>query len=225
MSRKRNHYQTLGLNSDVTQQEIKRAYRKLAKIQHPDTLASVGSDAHQQATEEMVRLNEAYETLMDTGKRAEYDRRIGVGHVGIKGKRPQFNSADEDQERERFLRVVFHPARLAIVRILGNYKRQLRELSADPFDDQLLEQFEHYVDKVEDTLRNSANDLTKNPNPQSLQAAVQMMRLAIAQAADGMEELRYYCSNFDHKHLTMAESLFRIASDLLRQALDLSKGG
>lgn len=225
MARKQNHYQILGLETDVSPQEIKKAYRRLAKIQHPDTLARPGSDAHDAATEEMRRLNEAYETLMDTSKRADYDRRIGVGRVGIKSKRPQFTSFDEDQAREKFLRNVFHPARSSIVRILGGYKKQLRDLSADPFDDELIEQFQTYLEKLEDTLRKASNSLTRNATPRSLEGAVQMMRYAIAQAADGLEELGYFCANFDYSHLSMAESLFRIASDLLRQALELSKGG
>jgi molecular chaperone DnaJ len=225
MVRKRNHYQILGIEADVTSQEIKRAYRRLAKIQHPDAQASRGSDAHEAATEEMMRLNEAYETLMDKSKRAEYDRRIGVGKTGTGGKRTQFTSFHEDAAREKFLRTVFHPARSAIVRALGGYKRQLRELSADPYDDLLVEQFQRYLEKLEDALRQGSNELTKNEAPRSLQAAVQTMRYAIAHAADGLEELGYFCSNYDYSHLSMAESLFRIATDQLRQSLDLSRGG
>jgi molecular chaperone DnaJ len=225
MVRKRNHYQILGLETDVTAQEIKRAYRRLAKTQHPDAQASRDSDAHEEATEEMMRLNEAYETLMDKSKRAEYDRRIGLGKLGTGGKRAVFTSFDEDAAREKFLRTVFHPARSAIVRVLGGYKRQLRELSADPYDDALLEKFQQYMEKLEDALRQGSNSLTRSEAPRSLQASVQMMRYAIAQAADGLEELGYFCNNYDYSHLSLAESLFRIATDLLRQALDLSRGG
>jgi hypothetical protein len=51
-----------------------------------------------------------------------------------------------------------------------------------------------------------------------------MMRNAIAQAADGLEELRYFCMNYDYNHLTMAETLFRISRDLTNQSLNLTKG-
>lgn len=224
MSRKRNHYQTLGLASDVTPAEIKRAYRKLAKTQHPDATAPVGTDEHSAATEEMVRINEAYETLMDAAKRAQYDRRIGVGSIaGVKSKRPHFSSLDEDAQREKFLRTIFIPARSAITRQLGRYKKQLRELSADPYDDVLLEAFQAYVDDLEDSLRNASDALAKTPTPRSMLGAVHMMRYAIAQAADALEELHYFCRNYDYNHLTMAESLFRISKDLLQQALDLTK--
>jgi molecular chaperone DnaJ len=223
MARKANHYQILGITADVTPAEIKRAYRKLAKTQHPDAQAQVGTDEHSAATEEMMRINEAYETLMDVGKRADYDRRIGLGRGGLKGKQTIYTALDEDAEREKFMRKFFTPCRAAIVRALGHYKKELRELSADPYDDELIERFQQYVDEIEDALRNASETFTRHPAPRSLQPAVQMMRYSIAQAADGMEELRYFCKNYDYNHLTMAENLFRISSDLSRQALGLTK--
>ena len=223
-ARRRNHYQILGVTSDVSADEIKRAYRKLAKTQHPDAQAKVGTEEHSAATEEMMRINEAYETLMDSGKRAEYDRVIGLQRVRLRGpKQAVFTSVDEDAEREKFLRSIFTPARSAIVRALGAYKKQLRELSADPYDDRLIEQFQEYVDRLEDALRKGSDSLTRHPAPRSLEGAVHMMRYSIAQAADGLEELRYFCRNYDYNHLTMAENLFRISSDLSRQALELTK--
>lgn len=224
MSRKRNHYQVLGITHNVTPDEIKRAYRKLAKVQHPDALARVGTEEHEAATEEMVAINEAYETLIDDTKRAAYDRRIGVGKVSVKSSRPHFTSIDEDAEREKFLRTIFNPLRSAIVRLLGNYNRQLKELSADPFDERLIDRFQQYVDKLEDSLRKASDGFTRNPAPRSLEGAVTMMRYCIAQAADGLEELRWFCVNYDYDHLAMAENLFRISSDLSRQALELTKG-
>ena len=58
------HYQTLGVNRDAEQKEIKTAYRKLASKHHPDK----GGDQ-----EEFKRVQAAYDTLSDPNKRAEYD--------------------------------------------------------------------------------------------------------------------------------------------------------
>lgn len=222
-ARKRTHYQILGVKADVSADEIKRAYRKLAKEQHPDaTHGHVESDEKKAATEEMMRINEAYATLIDSVKRAEYDSKIGVKPMIFV--QPVFTSMDEDREREKFLRKIFHPARSAIVKCLGSYKKELRALSADLYDDRLVEDFTNYVNKLEDALRNGADAFSRNETPRSLEAAVHMMKYSIAQAADGLEELRYFCNNYDHNHLTMAENLFRIANDLSKQALDLTKG-
>jgi DnaJ-class molecular chaperone len=58
------HYDTLGVNRDATQEEIKRAFRKLASQHHPDK----GGD-----TQKFQEIQKAYEILSDTQKKAEYD--------------------------------------------------------------------------------------------------------------------------------------------------------
>lgn len=61
------YYQTLGVAKTATQDEVQRAYRKLAKQHHPDTNKS--PDAEKKIKE----INEAYEVLKDPDKRQQYD--------------------------------------------------------------------------------------------------------------------------------------------------------
>lgn len=86
-----------------------------------------------------------------------------------------------------------------------------------------MENFAGYVDLLEQILRKASNSLSREPSPRSLDAAVRMMRYSIAQAADALEEMRFFCKNFDYSHLTMAESLIRISQDLSRQSLRLTR--
>ena len=224
MTEKKTHYQVLGIRVDVPSQEIKRAYRELVKIQHPDTKTN-GNGSHPEteaATEEMMRLNEAYATLMDRKKRTEYDCLIGLTKA-VRTTRI-FTSSEEEVDREKFLRTVFQPSRLAITKALGMYKKELHKLSADPFDDQLLSDFHDYADQIENALRKGSNGLSANVIPPSLAPAVTMMRYAIAQAADGLEEIRHFFNNYDYDHLGMAGSLFKIAGDLCKQSQELTRG-
>jgi molecular chaperone DnaJ len=221
--RKETHYQILGVESNVGSPEIKRAYRELVKSLHPDVgHAEQTHEDRTAATERMMLLNEAYETLMDRSKRSAYDTELGISRsnrVFVQVK----SMVSEDEARERFLRQVFHPSRHAILRVLNLYQRQMRQLSQDIYDEQLVARFERYVDTYEATLRKSSQDLSSEQSPETLKAAVQMLRYCIAQAADGLEEMRRFCSNFDYDHLIMAQNLIRIAQDLSRQALNLTK--
>ena len=72
----RDYYEVLGLNKNATDDEIKKAYKKLAKKYHPD----LNPDDKKAAEEKMKELNAAYEVLKDKDKRAQYDQ---FGHAAF----------------------------------------------------------------------------------------------------------------------------------------------
>lgn len=67
----RDYYEILGVERDATQDEIKRAYRKLVRKYHPDVNAGPDAAAAEQTFKDV---GEAYEVLQDPEKRAAYDR-------------------------------------------------------------------------------------------------------------------------------------------------------
>lgn len=70
MAGKRDYYEVLGVDKNATDEQLKKAYRSLAKKYHPDA----NQDNKKEAEAKFKEINEAYETLSDAGKRKMYDQ-------------------------------------------------------------------------------------------------------------------------------------------------------
>ena len=76
MATKWDYYEILGISRDASDEEVKKAFRKLAFQYHPDRNRNDGAE------EKFKEINEAYEVLSDANKRAAYDQ---FGHAGTEG--------------------------------------------------------------------------------------------------------------------------------------------
>ena len=128
MANKRDYYEVLGLQKGASDDEIKRAYRQLAKKYHPDINKEPGAE------EKFKEINEAYDTLSDPDKKARYDQYGfddptqgfgggaggfgGAGFGGFEdiinqffgGGRRQSNSPRQGQDIEKQMSITFEEA-------------------------------------------------------------------------------------------------------------------
>ena len=98
-----NYYQILGLQRDVSQEEIKKAYRRIAKQYHPDS-----NPGNREAEKKFKEASEAYEVLSNEEKRENYDHKLiaeqkkstGESFANFFGFCPSDSKTDEGKNRK-----------------------------------------------------------------------------------------------------------------------------
>ncbi|MBW4523036.1 MAG: DnaJ domain-containing protein [Scytolyngbya sp. HA4215-MV1] len=228
-----NHYQTLNISPEATQLEIKKAYRRLAKLFHPDSNQAIGN--HDQITQ----INAAYEVLGDPQSRQSYDRQLqyhaGLEAVGFAGwdekPTPQQRTAaaqrhyqrrqtgqDADEQLEIWLSRVYVPVNRLLARILNTLDEQIDDLAADPFDDELMEDFQDYLEDCRQFLGQAQAAFRSLPNPPTVAGVAAHLYYCLNQVSDGIEELSLFTLNYDDHYLHVGQEMFRIARRLRREA-------
>jgi curved DNA-binding protein len=99
-----NYYELLGIKRDATPQEMKQAYRRLARLYHPDR--NIGD---KEAEDKIKDINQAYEVLSDSNRRKDYDRSMGFSNlkdflgdfVGKNRNKPTQDPEDRNPEPRR----------------------------------------------------------------------------------------------------------------------------
>ena len=220
-----NYYQTLKINSHATQQEIKQAYRRLAKQYHPD------SQPDSQNCDRIIALNAAYEVLGNTKTRRLYDRQQQLGQTNdFFVRRQTRNAAAHEQYQQQkarsnpevdyllWLREIFHPIDSLVVKILHPLEREIEELSADPFDDDLMDDFGNYLDTCNELWQQAQQKLASQPNPPQLARVAADLYYCLNHIGDGIKELQWFTMNYNDQYLHTGQEIFRIAERLHGQA-------
>lgn len=216
-----NHYDTLDLNPGASQEEIKHAYRRLVKQFHPDSNSETADH------EQTIRINAAYEVLGDAQKRQDYDQQMCSRPIAGRRERQQRTQAaqnqyrasrqtrrDADKQLEQWLHQVYQPVNRLLCQILNSLEEQIDQLAADPFDDELLEEFQIYIKTCRNWLKQAQIAFRSMPNPPHVAGAATHLYYCLNQLGDALDELDYFPLNYDERYLHMGQELFRIAAGL-----------
>ena len=220
MANAKNHYQTLEVSPAATQAEIKQAYRRQAKRFHPDSNSATADH------EKIARINAAYEVLGDPQKRRSYDRQFGTERKGQKRypkqdkpyQRNRQTGQDIDEHLQQWLKQVYLPVNRLIAEIINSLEAEIYELSADPFDDELLSGFQDYLEDCRNFLSEAQSAFRSMPNPANVATVAAHLYYCLNQVGDGIEELNWFPLNYDEHYLHTGQELFRIAAGLRREA-------
>jgi molecular chaperone DnaJ len=214
------HYQTLQITSQATADEIKQSYRRLAKEFHPDL--NRASDNH----DRIVKINAAYEVLSDPLRRREYDWQLQPEREiprqqqdrSPTHRRPRTVGKEIDEDLILWLNQVYTPVNRMTTWIIKPLKSQINELSADPFDDDLMANFTAYLTDCERHLDKLDRLFHSIPNPAPVAAIAADLYYCIDRLTDGIKELNFYTMNYDDRYLHTGQEMFKIASEFQKEA-------
>jgi molecular chaperone DnaJ len=220
-----NHYQTLNLSQDATQEQVKQAYRELVKQFHPDSQSETANH------DMIVNINAAYEILGDPQRRRVYDQQLMIRIGSFSSQRQQRTAyAQEDYKRRRqaekdgelylhqWYQKIYLPLHRLINKILNPLKAQIEYLADDPFDDRLMSVFAGYLQQCRHYLNQAKRLFSSQPNPPKLAKTATNIYHCLNQISDGIEELELFTLNYDDRHLHTGTELFRIAYRLFLDA-------
>ena len=236
MAQKLDFYKVLGVTETATLSDIKLAYRKLAKQVHPDS-QTADSD-HNRITE----VNAAYEVLKDPKRRKAYDAsRRNFNPEFIDNleenwtRTAQRTKATQDEYRQRtrgkdteiqlqeWLKRVYRPVNYQLSKLLKSLNGEIRKLSADPYDEELMEDFQAYLETCRTAVNKAQKALRCYPNPSNVASVAATLYYCINHLDDGVDELERFTSCYDDNYLSTGRELFRISGKLRKEAQDAMK--
>lgn len=234
------HYHTLEVPETASQAEIKQAYRRLAKKFHPDSKHVAAG--HEQITQ----LNAAYEVLGDPHNRSRYDQeRQHLATVGAAGfdevnyrdrqqrtvdsqnhyRQRRKTQKNADAHIEQWLKHVYNPIDRLMGKILSPLKTELRSLSADPFDDELMEGFQSYLEDCQHWLEQAQGLFKSMATPGNAAGVAMDLYHCLNQLEDGIDEMERFTYSYEESYLHTGQELFRLVTQLRKAVKAEVKSG
>ena len=210
-------YVVLEVSSTASQAELKAAYRRLVKQHHPDA----GGDE-----ERILALNAAWEQLGDPERRRAFDRRCGTpgaareearargarnARASQAARRATGHGASADEALVAWLQKVYAPIDRSLGQVINPFSAELRALSADPYDDDLMEAFCAYLERSRDRLEKVKTLYQSLPTPHSAQGFGLSVYHCLSQVEDAVAELERYTMGYVDQYLHDGREMLREA--------------
>ena len=207
----KNLYEELGLKKNATKSEIKSSYRSLVKKHHPDT----GGEK-----ERFLAIQNAWETLNDPIKKEQYDRNFFSSNSSFdslnenweeKLNSKKYNSSNRDKEVETWIKEIYTPINRLISQIIKPLNNEIKELSADPYDDQLMENFCSYISLSQKKIEKVEKIYNKRLVPKSISNLGLNLYHCFSQVKDALSELDRYTQGYVDDYLFDGKEMIKEA--------------
>tara|TARA_B100000700_G_scaffold328591_1_gene446940 strand:- start:945 stop:1640 length:696 start_codon:yes stop_codon:yes gene_type:complete len=213
-------YKVLGVNYNDSQSDIKRAYRNLAKCHHPDK----GGDERI-----IISINAAWEILGDSESRKKYDLKYKVNQYKIDelqarelrnakattvAKNTKNKGLSEEIAASNWIKEVYRPIDRLLGEIINPFSKELRNLSADTYDDLLMEKFCSYIESSKNKIQRIETLYTSIASPFHTRGFSLTLYHCLSQVKDAINELNRYTMGYVDNYLHDGSEMIREASNI-----------
>tara|TARA_B100000212_G_scaffold288722_1_gene229853 strand:- start:82 stop:756 length:675 start_codon:yes stop_codon:yes gene_type:complete len=218
----KNYYKDLGLKRNATKDEIKSAYRLLAKKYHPDTGGN---------NEKFLALQLAWETLNDPQKKAIYDQSLFNNENYIQSKDKNWsselknkkdNSTNKDQDIKLWIIKIYTPINRLISQVTVPLNDEIKKLSADPYDDELMDAFCSYLNKSRNKIEKSSSLFKSQAVPSAISSIGLDLYHCFSQVQDALDELDRYTQGYVDDYLFDGKQMMKEAKKI-QQNMKINK--
>ena len=191
-------YQILKVNPNANLEDIKKAYRDLVKIHHPDK----GGDA-----KEILKINAAWETLKKQHKDLNVNT-FNKSQVNTQNSyRAENTNFSKSQDIKKWFETIYLPIDKLLGQIINPLSSKIKELSADPYDQVLMDSFCLYLEKSKNKIIKVKIIYTSFASPSIIRDFSLDLYHCLSQVEDGLNELERYTMGYVDNYLHDGKSM------------------
>ena len=195
-------YQILKVHPNAKLEEIKTAYRKLVKIHHPDK----GGDSA-----EMLAVNSAWEILKKKHKDLNLNKvNNSKDYIHNQYKR-ETNDYSKSEDIKKWFQNIYIPIDKLLGEIINPLGSKIRDLSADPYDQILMDSFCLYLEKSKNKITKIKKIYTSFASPSIIRDFSLDLYHCFSHVDDGINELERYTMGYVDNYLHDGKAMITLA--------------
>ena len=195
-------YQILKVHPSAKLEEIKKAYRKLVKIHHPDK----GGDSTV-----MLEVNSAWETLKKKHKDLNLNKHNNSKVYKQNEYKRETKNYSQPEDIKKWFQSIYLPIDKLLGQIINPLSSKIRDLSADPYDQILMDSFCLYLEESKNKITKIKKIYTSFGSPSIIRDFSLDLYHCLSHVEDGINELDRYTMGYVDNYLHDGKAMIAIA--------------
>ena len=195
-------YQILKVHPNAKLEEIKKAYRKLVKIHHPDK----GGDSAV-----MLEVNSAWEILKKKHKDLNSNKVNNSKVYKQNEYKRETNNYSKSEDIKKWFQNIYIPIDKLLGQIINPLGSKIRDLSADPYDQILMDSFCLYLEKSKNKITKIKKIYTSYKSPSIIRDFSLDLYHCLSHVEDGINELERYTMGYVDNYLHDGKAMIALA--------------